>query len=402
MATKKLQVLANLGPTDAKIKSTVEEYFVSHPIDTTLIDKLTPAFEASGPIVICNPVEGYPLDVRWETKNLAEADSDRTVDVGGGIVVTATKGSAEIVVNGTATKNQSMALFYSIALPAGTYTVSVNGLNAGDYLLGTGTSGQTGQVFSGYGVQAKTFTVNQLTSLKIECIFISGSAYSNTPVRIQIEKGSIATPYEPYNDGTSVTLTRCGKNLFGGDAMADTMVSFGANKDEEAGTIWFRPGALSNSSGSLFRLDVSKIYTIILYGINETSIFTNVRISYVDGTYEMLRFPVKGEAGYSRFVTTTSKPATSFGFIHASGDTTLHYDKCGIFEGDVSLEEFESYEGDTFTLGEQIPALPGVNALYANGGLLTVAGRLDPTYAYDAILKKVAAIEAAAVSTIPE
>lgn len=61
MATKKLQVLANLGPTDAKIKSAVEEHFVDHPIDSTLIDKLCPAFTESGSVVTCQPVEGYPL-----------------------------------------------------------------------------------------------------------------------------------------------------------------------------------------------------------------------------------------------------------------------------------------------------------------------------------------------------
>ena len=63
MATKKLQVLANLGPTDAKIKSTVEDYFTTHPIDSTIIDKLCPAFTENGSAVKCEPVEGYPLRV---------------------------------------------------------------------------------------------------------------------------------------------------------------------------------------------------------------------------------------------------------------------------------------------------------------------------------------------------
>ena len=39
---------------------------------------------------------------------------------------------------------------------------------------------------------------------------------------------------------------------------------------------------------------------------------------------------------------------------------------------------FEPYCGDTFAVGETIPALDGINTIYADAGLLTVTGRANP------------------------
>lgn len=41
--------------------------------------------------------------------------------------------------------------------------------------------------------------------------------------------------------------------------------------------------------------------------------------------------------------------------------------------------EFEPYRGETFAVGEPIPALSGVNTIYADVGDVTVSGKADPT-----------------------
>lgn len=47
---------------------------------------------------------------------------------------------------------------------------------------------------------------------------------------------------------------------------------------------------------------------------------------------------------------------------------------------------------DTFAAGEQIPALPGVNTLYADGGEITVAGRADPVRVMEKLTNAVQAL----------
>lgn len=63
MATKKLQILTELCPSDEKIQSTVDEFFATSPVIKTVVDKFCPPFEASGSVVTCHPAEGYPLTV---------------------------------------------------------------------------------------------------------------------------------------------------------------------------------------------------------------------------------------------------------------------------------------------------------------------------------------------------
>ena len=40
------------------------------------VDKLCPTFTESGSVVTCEPVEGYPLEVEWQRKNLWKVDTN--------------------------------------------------------------------------------------------------------------------------------------------------------------------------------------------------------------------------------------------------------------------------------------------------------------------------------------
>ena len=64
-----------------------------------------------------------------------------------------------------------------------------------------------------------------------------------------------------------------------------------------------------------------------------------------------------------------SKAMESFGYYHIQLEL-----------GDAATV-FEEYAGETFAAGETVPALAGINTLWAEKGTVTVTGRADPTYA---------------------
>ena len=184
------------------------------------------------------------------------------------------------------------------------------------------------------------------------------------------------------------TITRCGKNVFGGEALVEALESIdtggGVSKDEANNTVTFQPALLTRTIPLFDRFKENTRYTIIMYGYHTSSPgVTNLRIWYTDGSYNALSFDngkagqfcPANEAGYLIFTTAAGKTPSQFRASYQSGPTVLYYDQCGIFEGVVSLEEFEAYKGESFQLGEPIPALPGTNTLWADNGIITVTAQ---------------------------
>jgi len=54
--------------------------------------------------------------------------------------------------------------------------------------------------------------------------------------------------------------------------------------------------------------------------------------------------------------------------------------------------EHEPYCGETFAVGEPIPALAGVNTIYADAGDVTVSGKADPTATIEKLTKAILAL----------
>lgn len=202
------------------------------------------------------------------------------------------------------------------------------------------------------------------------------------------ESGAFVTcePVEGYpleitteEEATTVTRVR-GKNLFGGDALADKLVSLngGAVKDTDNGTISFTAKEMGNKE--LFtKFKENTQYTFIFYGTNLADTrHANLSIHYTDGTAtEILRFPVANQKGTIIVKSAAGKTVGSLRTYYSTGTTVLYYDQCGIFEGDVSADAFEPYHGEIFEKGEQVLALDGVNTIWADNGEITVSGRED-------------------------
>ena len=95
----------------------------------------------------------------------------------------------------------------------------------------------------------------------------------------------------------------------------------------------------------------------------------NVNVYYSDGTVERITLTVAATLETVRFVTAEGKTlVTIFTGRGTNGRVTLYYESCGVFEGVVSAEEFETYVGATYPI--TFPASAGT----VYGGTLTDNG----------------------------
>ena len=140
------------------------------------------------------------VTVSAQRKNLAHTNQVMNINASG-ITVTADINSSEITINGTATVDYAAKVMREIYLPAGTYTVSVFGLNEGErpdtlYINDL----DTGKRISNYAQQGvpQSFTKEIAGNISVMCILKTGSTYTNANVAIQIEGGTGASDCEPY------------------------------------------------------------------------------------------------------------------------------------------------------------------------------------------------------------
>lgn len=142
------------------------------------------------------------FNVRSIGKNLIYGYATREFDQNG-MNIKMEKGKSEVIINGTCEKLHSSPLG-RVYLPIGKYTCSIEGINIHDsshdrvYILDE----QTSKTY-GYGVQdgkPKTFEIKEAKEYRVDIVFKEGTTYENKLVKIQIEKGEVATEYEPYQE----------------------------------------------------------------------------------------------------------------------------------------------------------------------------------------------------------
>ena len=158
-------------------------------------------------------------------------------------------------------------------------------------------------------------------------------------------------PLESVGAGGAICVTVAGRNLLGGEALADKLVAeVQATKDEANGTVVF---SAANVTGAIlfYPLKQNTQYTIILYGNNSNADKPrcNIGFEYTDGTYDILNFATAGEPSYCVYSSNPSKQLAWIAGWTNTGKTTLYYDKCGIFEGVLTEADFEPYKGQTLT-----------------------------------------------------
>lgn len=181
----------------------------------------------------------------------------------------------------------------------------------------------------------------------------------------------------PINGWDAVGITRTGKNLFGGDALADKLVSvISATKDTAAGTISF---SASKATGQEILTGVFKPntqYTFVFYGNNTNPAAPlNLRIVYSDGTDTTPVFSEPGKNEQRVIYSEQGKTVEKLICVYWDGLTTLYYNQCGVFEGVIEAAQFEPYQGQTLTAS--LPETVYGGTLNWTTGILTVPRKKD-------------------------
>ena len=169
-----------------------------------------------------------------------------------------------------------------------------------------------------------------------------------------MEKGSIATKYEPHKPATIVT--RCGKNLLNEDW-----------KD------W------NNYVSNKLVLNLPKgRYTASATKKTENVYFYLYKSTDGGATWTI----------YGKLITNLSTTTTTFDVTGADGEkwslgTSSSTYQLGVETAQIELGNtataYEPYYEETFAVGEPILGLSGVNTIYADSGNVTVSGKADPT-----------------------
>lgn len=193
----------------------------------------TPAPNPSYPQPISVVTGGQTVKVVG--KNLFHFTESRAV-TSDGVTLETTEGTSVLKINGTSTSsaNFSMNLIRDtlpLTLEAGTYTAKVDGLNritaSTDYVyFGKVGIGAFAYMNPNNNWQT-TFTLTEKTSLYMQGVFASSTAYDNKDVTIQLEKGSTATTYEAYT--AQEYEVNLGKNLFDKDNYGILSAYFGSS-----------------------------------------------------------------------------------------------------------------------------------------------------------------------------
>lgn len=177
-----------------------------------------------------------------------------------------------------------------------------------------------------------------------------------------------------FVDAKVTALKLRGANILGGTALSSAILSNveGSKSHEEGKRISFK---CDKAKG--FRYDDFKPkteYTFIFYGYNSDSTqrYSNLTLKYTDGKAittvlgnSSFLFETAGTASYA---IAYSDPSKSVGYIAGSyetGTTYLYPDKCGIFEGHITLDQFKEYEEKTiFEIPAEIQALPNYGKMF--------------------------------------
>lgn len=197
-----------------------------------IADTLCPSFSVSGNPVTCNPVEGYPLGavVTLEPKQAGTGDpSPENVRpiAGWDEVSVNVRGKNVLDITGAYRHAFNYVLPNAMLVSGATYTFSVPPtLSDGETVALFGIADD--YAFTGYLGKGRnaSFTVPSGLDFSQGIWIAGGSATALNgvePEDFMVELGSTPTPYEPYQPGTTATLT-LPKTIYGGTVDAVTGV----------------------------------------------------------------------------------------------------------------------------------------------------------------------------------
>lgn len=361
---------------NADTNAYLEGRFASLPI--AIVDKLCPTFTASGSVVTCEPVEGYPLEVvSLVNPNLITED------------ITGESGYGPWGYD----EEFGSPAYCAGEFPAGTYTIYCEVV---DLVANTPVSISVNFNGGFARVDSKkpmTFAHGGGSITLVDDCF---------PTVIRCVKLEVGTKYT--GTGSASNITRCGKNLYFNPLDCDTI-----NSPNSGLTIKQVKGESSTRIHGECTVDASVrlataipikagTYWISLHGANK-----------IDDGHDRLYVPLAGGGGVNYIRAGVPKE------LDVANDTTLDVNfivKAGSIYNNATISvqieagntatAYEPYTSDTFAPGETVPALKGVNTLYADVGEVAVTGRSNPVAIINDLHTRLAALEAAAVNNAQE
>ena len=190
----------------------------------------------------------------------------------------------------------------------------------------------------------------------------------------------------PISGWTEAHLTGTGVNIFGGNLMRDGVLASMASATDhpEDRYVSFGAGAISLQGITVacgYNFAEQTRYTFILTIRKTVSINTdsNLKVYYTDGTSESI--PAVSANNTKETVVYVSKANKTIRYLGKSnmgGTTNLYYDESGIFEGDLTADDFVAYQGSSLTIpfGQTVY---GGTASYEGNGIW----RITPFPEYD-------------------
>ena len=279
----------------------------------------------------------------------------------------------------------------TLTLPAGTYyarAFAISGTTTSEISLyvNNGTSDISGSLLG----TEKSFTLESEATLRFRfAIWNDGTVLTNYTVGTVVSTTSGIDKFYPYsnicpiNGRDSVGANVVGKNIFGGRAFADGIKTAipQAVLDTDAKTISYASGYATSTSNftSGVQFKENTQYTIILKFSNTVD-RTNVLVAYTDGTSTIIR---TSETGLQTIIFTSvaNKTINYIGGSNNNGTSVFYYEECGVFEGVLTADQFETYTATTYTTdlnqtvyGGTLDLVTGVltvDRVMANMGTLT-------------------------------
>ena len=181
------------------------------------------------------------------------------------------------------------------------------------------------------------------------------------------------------------TVFVSGKNMWGGTKMVsdikkalpsatadftNNIITYGANTD----------GNINPNLTADITFKPTTDYTIILsVSSNSATASTNMYVLFTDGTIEYINKP-QALAEKQVFAFHPNRLNKSIQGIHkvwASGTSTFYADECGLFEGNIELEDFEVFGAQSYPLYLPVENLLEDNVTVSQNANFTVTRRAD-------------------------
>lgn len=166
------------------------------------------------------------------------------------------------------------------------------------------------------------------------------------------------TNIRPISGWDECKVTRTGKNVFGGLPMAENIVEVGRNAtlDTTNKTVTFT-NCLSyddnyeRSISEGFKFKENTVYTFVATYSNSGN-NNSLRFRNTTGTnQEILLTNTNGQK--TKIAITASSDFSLKDIIlsfYSASSTTLYYEESGLFEGTITAQDFEPYNGHTYTI----------------------------------------------------